>query len=92
MDKIASSQRISERRHCEKSAIEAPETSKPKQIGAGDDNGGAEAEAEAPAEASAAEAAPPTLDAETSEEADGDEVIHEAQLIEEFERLEKDLT
>jgi phage shock protein A len=69
--------------------IEAPETGKPKQIGAGDGAPAAEAgeqDAEEPAKSG-----PPTLDAETSEEEDGDEVIHEAQLIEEFERLEKDL-
>lgn len=66
--------------------IEAPEASKPKQLAAGED-GAADG-----ADGTGADAAPPTLDAEASAEEEGDEVIHEAQLIEEFERLEKDLT
>jgi phage shock protein A len=64
----------------------------PKQLGAGEEDEAPEA-AESAAPAAAAEPAePPTLDAETEDgEGSGDEVIHEAQLIEEFERLEKDL-
>jgi phage shock protein A len=70
--------------------IAAPPSEEPKQIGAGDD---AEAETEAAetSEGGDRKAEPPTLDAEAAEEGEGDAVIHEAELIEEFERLEKDL-
>jgi phage shock protein A len=60
-----------------------------KQLGAGDDAAAEETAGTPQSEAETGE--PPTLEAETSEEEeDGDAVIHEAQLIEEFERLEKD--
>ena len=68
----------------------APE--EPKQLGAGDDDEAPEAAETAASKDAAPPAEPPTLDAETEDgEGTGDEVIHEAQLIEEFERLEKDL-
>jgi phage shock protein A len=66
--------------------IAAPPSEEPKQIGTGDG-----AEAEATAGEGDEKAEPPTLEAETAEEGEGDAVIHEAELIEEFERLEKDL-
>lgn len=70
--------------------IEAPPESKPKQLAPGDDEEEEEAGEPEAAEEGAPQGSAPTLDAETSDD-DGDGVIHEAQLIEEFERLEKDL-
>ena len=66
--------------------IAAPESEAPKQLESGDED---EAPAEAAAEAAPAEAAAPAESAEAADKG-GEPQIHEAQLIEEFDRLEQE--